>query len=99
MKRRDFPDQRKSQPDTAVFPAPGLVHAEERLENALPVLLRNSEARICHAELNKPFIPSDGNGNGAIGTIVPDGVFREIEKHPVDQGVASDHPGIPLTFQ
>ena len=48
MQRRNLPHQRKPQSHAAVFPAAGLLHPEERLKDAFPVLLRYASAGIRH---------------------------------------------------
>ena len=46
MEIGDLPHQRKPQPRAAVLPAAGLVHAEEWLEDALLILLRDAAAGV-----------------------------------------------------
>ena len=99
MQTGNFPHQRKPETHAAVFTAAGFVHAEEGLEDAPPEFLRDAAAGIRYADVQHFVLLCHGNAHRPIGAVVLDGVFRQIEKHSVDQRVAPDHNAVALPFE
>ena len=70
-------------------PAARLVHAEKRLENALPVCLRDAGTVVTDADLYIPVRLADRDAHRPVRPAVTDGVFGQVEQQPVQQRVAA----------
>ena len=95
----DLPHQRKPQSRAAVLPAAGLVHAEEWLEDALLILLRDAAAGVGDTDPELFRLLCDANPHRAAWAIVFDGIFRQVEEQPVDQRVAAGHDAVAIRRQ
>ena len=80
----------------AVLPAAGLVHAEEWLEDALLILLRDAAAGVGDAEQELFQLLSDRNPYRAARPVVLDSILRQVEDQPVDQCIAAGHNAVTL---
>ena len=92
MKIGNLPHQRKPQSRAAVLPAAGLVHAEEWLEDALLILLRDAADLVRSRGLGDVY-------KRQAWAIVFDGIFCQVEEQPVDQRVAAGHDAVAIRRQ
>lgn len=79
----DFAHERKPQPHAAHFAASGFINSEKRLEDAVPVFRRDACSRIGDVQNRHGRLLMDGDGDGAAGAVVLDGVFNQIEQEAV----------------
>ena len=84
MEIGDLPHQRKPQSRAAVLAAAGLIHPEKGLEDALLILLRNAAAGIGNANQEFFRFLRDTDPHRAAGTVVFDGVLRQVKEQTVD---------------
>ena len=99
MEIGDLPYQRKPQPYAAVLPAAGLIHPEEGLEDAPPILLRNAVASVGNADQELFRLLRDADPHRAARPVVLDSILRQVEDQPVDQCIAAGHNTVALRRQ
>ena len=91
MERRYLPNKRQSKPRAAVCSAAGLVDAEERLEDALAILLGYSRALILNSQEHVAVVVADGDVDSRARAAVTDGIFDQVKHQPIEESVASDY--------
>lgn len=69
------------------------------MENTVPIGFRNAAAGIGNADLQTGLLPGYRHAHRPAGAVILDGVFRQIEQHPVEQGGAAGHGGVALPLQ
>ena len=99
MQRDDLPYQGQPESHAAVFPAPGFVHTEKRLKNAVSVLLRDAAAGIRDPDNGSPPFLGYRDMHRPVRTVIPDGIFGQIVEHSVDQRVAAGHNAVACAFK
>lgn len=80
MALRHIPGDRQAEPRTAFVPAPGVVQADEPLEDPLPLVLGHTRPVVTDGEHDPAALTPYGSGARA-GRVTP-GVVEQIAQHP-----------------